>query len=110
MLCSSTFLSTLAGYFLIWVLVIQVWATQVAQVVKDPPAMQEAQETQVRSLPQEEPLEEEVAPTPVFLPGKSHRQKSLAGYSPWGAKSQTQLSTHARASMSYRRDHFVKIH
>ena len=25
-------------------------------------------------------------PTPVFLPGKSHRQKSLAGYSPWGHK------------------------
>ena len=23
-------------------------------------------------------------PTPVFLPRKSHRQKSLAGYSPWG--------------------------
>ena len=25
-------------------------------------------------------------PTPVFLPGKSHRQRSLAGYSPWGCK------------------------
>ena len=25
-------------------------------------------------------------PTPVFLPGKSHRQSSLAGYSPWGLK------------------------
>ena len=24
--------------------------------------------------------------TPVFLPGKSHRQRSLAGYSPWGRK------------------------
>jgi len=23
-------------------------------------------------------------PTPVFLPGKSHRQRSLTGYSPWG--------------------------
>ena len=23
-------------------------------------------------------------PTPVFLPGKSHGWKSLAGYSPWG--------------------------
>ena len=22
--------------------------------------------------------------TPVFLPGKSHGQRSLAGYSPWG--------------------------
>ena len=24
--------------------------------------------------------------TPVFLPGKSHRWRSLAGYSPWGSK------------------------
>ena len=25
-------------------------------------------------------------PAPVFLPGKSHAQRSLAGYSPWGHK------------------------
>ena len=25
-------------------------------------------------------------PTPVFLPGKSHGQRSLGGYSPWGCK------------------------
>ena len=25
-------------------------------------------------------------PTPIFLPGKSHGQKSLVGYSPWGHK------------------------
>ena len=25
-------------------------------------------------------------PTPVFLPGKSHGRKSMAGYSPWGCK------------------------
>jgi len=24
--------------------------------------------------------------TPIFLPGKPHRQRSLAGYSPWGCK------------------------
>ena len=24
--------------------------------------------------------------TPVFLPGESHGQRSLAGYSPWGRK------------------------
>ena len=23
-------------------------------------------------------------PSPIFLPGKSHGQRSLAGYSPWG--------------------------
>jgi len=25
-------------------------------------------------------------PTPVFLPGQSHGQRSLVGYSPWGHK------------------------
>ena len=25
-------------------------------------------------------------PTPVFLPGKSHRQRSLVGYRPWGCQ------------------------
>ena len=25
-------------------------------------------------------------PTPVILPGKSHGQRSLVGYSPWGRK------------------------
>ena len=28
----------------------------------------------------------EQVPTPVFLPGESHGQRSLAGYSPWGRK------------------------
>ena len=31
-------------------------------------------------------MEKAMAPTPVFLPGKSHGQRSLAGYSPWGHK------------------------
>ena len=35
-------------------------------------------------------------PTPVFLPGESHRQRSLVGYSIWVAKSQNDLAcTHA---------------
>ena len=25
-------------------------------------------------------------PTPVFLPGESHEQRSVAGYSPWDRK------------------------
>ena len=32
-------------------------------------------------------------PTPMFLPGESHGQRSLAGCSPWGHKNRTQLST-----------------
>ena len=51
--------------------------------VKNLPAMQE---TQVRSLGQEDPLEEGMAPTPVLLPGESHEQRSPAGYSPQGHK------------------------
>ena len=30
------------------------------------------------------PWRREWQPTPVFLPGKSYGQRSLAGYSPWG--------------------------
>ena len=36
-------------------------------------------------------------PTPVFLPGESHGQRSLVGYSPWGRKEShmtERLSTH----------------
>ena len=33
------------------------------------------------------PWRREWQPTPVFLPGKSHGQRSLMGYSPWGSKS-----------------------
>ena len=32
-------------------------------------------------------------PTPVFLPGVSHGQRSLAGYSPWGCKSHDLMTT-----------------
>ena len=44
--------------------------------------MQETQETRAQSLGGDDPLEKEVAFTPVFLPGKFHGQRSLAGYSP----------------------------
>ena len=37
-------------------------------------------------------MEKERAPTPVLLPRESHGQRSLAGYSSWGRKSQTRLS------------------
>ena len=37
--------------------------------------------------------------TPGFMPGKSHGQRSLVGYSPWVAKSQTQLSDWAHTLM-----------
>ena len=61
-------------------------------VVRNLPAMQE---TWVRALGQEDPLEKEMATHSVFLPGKSHGQRTLAGYSPWDCKSQTQHSNHS---------------
>ena len=45
-------------------------ASLVAQTVKNPPAMQETQETQIQSLSWEDPMEKGTA-TPVFLPGES---------------------------------------
>ena len=35
---------------------------------------------------EEEPLEKEWLPTPVFLPRECHGQRSLVGYDPWGHK------------------------
>ena len=58
-------------------------ASLVAQWLKNLPAVQE---TWVRSLGQEDPLEKEMQPTPVFLPGASHGQRSLVGYRPEGRK------------------------
>ena len=45
-----------------------------------------SQEMQVRSLGWEDLRKKKWQPTPVFLPGKSHAQRSLVGYSPWGGQ------------------------
>ena len=42
-------------------------------------------------------------PTPVFLPGESHGQRSLAGYSPWGYKELDTLK-HPRLAHIYIKD------
>ena len=54
------------------------------------------QETQVRSLSEEDPLEKGRATHSVFLPREFHGQRSLAGYSPWGGEDSdmTQGLTH----------------
>ena len=52
-----------------------------AQTVKHLPAMWE---TQVQSLGRKNPLEKEMQPTPVLLPGKLNGWRSLVSYSPWG--------------------------
>ena len=55
----------------------------VAQKLKRLPVMQE---TWVRSLGQEDPLEKEMATHSSILAGESHGRRSLVGYSPWGRK------------------------
>ena len=60
------------------------------------------QEMPVWSLGQEDPLEKEWLPTPVFLPGEFHGQRNLVGYTVHRvAKSQTQPSTQAQHSTTY---------
>ena len=55
----------------------------VAEMVRNLPAMQETRfDPWVRKIP----WRKEWQPTPVFLPGESHGQMSLVGYSPWGHK------------------------
>ena len=53
---------------------------------------------QFLSLGQEDPLEERMQPTPVFLPGEFYGQRSLVGYSPWGCKESvvTEVAEHTR--------------
>ena len=53
----------------------------IAQVIKNLPVMQE---TWVRSLGHEDPLEKEKAITTVFLLEESRGQRSLVDCSPWG--------------------------
>ena len=40
----------------------------------------------VQSLGGKIPCRKEWQPTPVFLPGKSHGQRTLVGYGPYGSK------------------------
>ena len=55
-------------------------------MVKNPPANAGDIRDSVQSLDGEDSLEKGMQPTPVFLPGVSHGQRNLAGYSPWGLK------------------------
>ena len=60
-----------------------------AQMVENLPAVQE---TQLRPLGWEDPWRRKWQPSPVFLPGESRGQSSLAGYSPWGLKEPDMMS------------------
>ena len=66
--------------------------------------MQETQESQVQSLGQEEPLEEEMATHSSILAWRIHGQRSLEGYSLWGLKESDmteQLHTHTQETTTF---------
>ena len=67
-------------------LTLSLWASQVVQVVKNLPA-NAGNIRDVGWIPgsRRSPGEENGNP-PVFLPGESHGQSSLVGYSPWGGR------------------------
>ena len=46
-------------------------------------------------------------PTPVFWPGKSHGQRSLKGYSPWGHKEPDTTERLRAALLSWQSFHHV---
>ena len=75
-----------------------------AQWVKRLPTMQE---TWVRSLGQEDPLEKELAPHSSTLAEKSHGQRSLVGYSPWGCK-ESDMTERLTLSLSVIREMKIK--
>ena len=51
-------------------------------MVKNLPAMRETQVLSLRKIP----WRREWPPTPIFLPGEFHGQRSLAGNNPWNHK------------------------
>ena len=70
----------------IWDLVWDPFGFPSGSVVKNPPAMQETQEMQFNPWVGKIPWRRPWQPTQVFLPGESHGQRGLVGYSPVGHK------------------------
>ena len=66
-------------------------------------------ETQVRSLGWEDPLEKEMATHSVLLPGKSHGQRSVVGYSPWDCKESEYIHRYMQLSPESIFEHFCHL-
>ena len=60
------------------------WVSLLAQMVKNPPCTA----GDLGSIPGlgRSPVEGNGLPPPIVLPGKSHGQRNLVGYGPWGHK------------------------
>ena len=61
-------------------------------MVKNPSTNAGDIETQVRSLDQNDPLEEDMATHSSILPGEPQGQRSLEGCDPWGCKESDRTS------------------
>ena len=61
-------------------------ASQMALIVKNSPAVQKTEEMWVDPWVRKILWRRKWQPTPVFLPGEFHGQRSLAGYSSWGRR------------------------
>ena len=79
---------------------------QTSQTVKNLPAMWV---TWVQSLCGKIPRRRKWQPTPVFLPGKVHGQRSLIGYRPWGHK-ESDMTEQLMLSKTLRVIHFFQLH
>ena len=64
-------------------IIVLLWASLVAQTLKNLPAIWK---TRVDPWVRKIPWRRQWQLTPVFLPGKSHGQRSLEGNRPWGLK------------------------
>ena len=65
--------------------IVSFWASQVAQWVKTPPAMQEVQEMQVQSLGQEDPMEKDMATHSNILAKNTPWTEELSGLQSMGS-------------------------
>ena len=85
-ICSSSYYNSSSFFSVLYA---STRASLIALLGKNMPAMQE---TRVLFLGWKDLRGRKWQPTPVFLLGESHGQRSLACYSPWGHKNWTQLS------------------
>ena len=58
------------------------WASLVSLGIKNLPAIAGDKKCRFNAWVRKIPWRMAYQPTPVFLPGESHRQRSLVGYSP----------------------------
>ena len=87
-----------------WLRLLSVWGVWVRSLVREPRShMSCGQNTKIQNR---NPWRRKWQPTPVFVPGEFHGQRSLAGYSPWGRK---ELDTAERLSLHTHNQNFSML-